>query len=184
MLQEFVFTAPEGSGEPRPQAEGVRVDRAYEVQLPAGVYVVRYVEAEAAASASGGAELLGTWADPAVTKHRQGLGFLIPLRADSRSALRQFAEDAFHHRRFEHHQSRRALGLTRESLYLAGDFAVFYVEGDNPRGSFEKFAESTSVHDVWLRSQLRDLFQAGFDFDAPLPPIRTLHDRDLTAVPA
>lgn len=184
MLQEFVFTAARGGGEPRPHAEGVRVDRAYEVALPAGVYVVRYVEADSAGLAAGAAELLGTWADPAVTKHRQGLGFLIPIREDARSALRRFAEEAFHHRRYEHHQSRRALGLTRESLYLSGDFAVFYVEGDNPRGAFERFAASTPVHDVWFRSRLREIFQQGFDLDAPLPPIRTLHDRDLTAVPA
>jgi hypothetical protein len=184
MLQEFVFTAPQGGGEPKPHADGVRLDRAYEVQLPAGVQIVRYVEAEAADTAGGAAELLGMWVDPAVTKHRQGLGFLFPLRADARSALRQLAEEAFHHRRYEHHQSRRALGLTRESLYLKGDFAVFYVEGDNPRGAYERFAESTSVHDVWLRSQLRELLQEGFDLDAPLPPIRTLHDRDVSAVPA
>lgn len=184
MLQEFLFTAPAGGGESMPLADGVRVERAYEVHLPGGVQIVRYVEAQAAGAAGGAAELLGTWADPAVTKHRQGLGFLFPLRADARSALRQFAEDAFHHRRYEHHQSRRALALTRESLYLSGDFAVFYVEGDNPRASFERFAESTAVHDVWLRSQLRDIFEEGFDLDAPLPPIRTLQDHDLTAVPA
>ena len=184
MLQEFIFTAPQGGGEPRPHAEGVRIDRAYEVQLPAGVYVLRYVEAESADTMGGAAELLGTWADPAVTKHRQGLGFLIPLRPDARSELRRFAEDAFHHRRYEHHQSRRALGLTRESLYLTGDFAVFYVEGDNPRGAFERVAESNAVQEVWFRARLREIFQAGFDLDSPLPPIRTLHDRDLTAVPA
>jgi hypothetical protein len=183
MLQEFVFAA-EQAGDPPAQASGLRVERAYEVQLPAGVYVVTYVEADAVLRTAGRAELIGAWEDPAITKHRQGLGFLFPLRADVGPALRELAAEAFRRRRYEHHQSRRALGLTRESLYLAGDFAVFYIEGENPRGAYERFAASVATHDVWLRAQLRELLQQGFDLESPLPPIRTLRDHELTSIPA
>lgn len=182
MLEEFVFATPQAGGE-TVHADGARIDRAYEVQLPGGAQVVTYLEA-AGASGGGPAELVGSWADPAITKHRQGLGFLIPLRAGGAAALRRVADDTFHHRRYEHHQSRRALGLTREQLYLAGDFAVFYIEGENPRAAYAAFAVSTAVHDVWLRVQLHEIFEDGFDLGDPLPPIRTLHDHDLSAVPA
>jgi hypothetical protein len=183
MVREFVFVAPQ-SGDLPPRAFAARLERAYEVQLPDGVYVVTYIEAEMVDRADGEAELIGSWADPAITKHRQGLGFLFPLRAGAGPALRDLADQAFHHRRYEHHQSRRALALTRESLYVGGDFAVFYAEGENPRGAYAQFASSPSVHDVWLRAQLRDLFQEGFDLDSPLPPIRTLRDHELSSLPA
>ena len=191
MLRDFAYVSPLGGGAP-PQPEttelraaGVHLERAYEVTLPVGGCVVTYIEAETAFEpADDPLELVGEWADPALTKHRQGLAVAFPLRVGQTRAFREFAYDAFHHRRFEHHRSRRALGLTREDIYLDGDVAVFYVEGDDPRRSFELLAESTAAHDIWFRDRCRALFQEGFDLDAPLPPIRTLWDVDLTPIPA
>jgi hypothetical protein len=203
MLRDFAVAAPIESGRVAPQVEadaaraaGLRLERTFVVTLPDREYQVTYFETEgdfaSALRALGlpvpAIELVGEWEDPAITKHRQGLGFVFPLRPDAAPALREFGDEAFHHRRFEHHVSRRALGLTREVIFmcasLQGDLVVFYVEGDHPRGAYERFSASPGVHDAWFRAQCRQLFAGGYDLDAPLPPIRTVRDRDLSPVPA
>ena len=203
MLRDFAIGAPIQAGQVAPElsddaaiAAGLRVERTFSVQLPARDFQVTYFETEtdfaSTARALGIAvttyEVVGEWEDPAITKHRQGLGFLFPLRSGAGAAFRDFGDQAFHHRRYEHHLSRRALGLTRELMVLcgsaAGDLAVFYIEGDHPRGAYEALAGSTAVHDIWFRDRCRELFEDGFDLDSPLPPIRTVRDRDLSPVPA
>ena len=186
MLQDFAYArrlasgeAPSGRDDEALRRAEVRLERVFEVQSPAGDHLVTYVEADFGYAPPVASELIGQWIDPAITKHHQGLGFTFPLRTGTGSAIRAFAEQAFHHRRFEHHVSRRRLGLTREQLWLQGDLLVFYLEGDHPRDAYEEFAGSTSVHDIWLRSQLRELFSEGFELESPLPAIRTVSDREL-----
>ena len=132
-------------------------------------------------------ELVGEWQDPAVTKHRNGLGFALPLRPGQAGALREFLDQAMHHRRFEHHLSRRALGLTVERIFLTssplGDLACFYLEADDPMGAYLRFAASDAIHDVWFKEQCRALFPDGIDLDEPLPAIETIWDRSLALVP-
>lgn len=128
-------------------------------------------------------ELIGEWLDPAITKRRPGLAVAFEVRPGAEPALRQFADDAFHHRRYEHTLSRRALPITVERLFLAGDRAVFYVEADDPAAAYEQLGASQSVHDVWFKGRCRELL-AGVALDEPLPAIATIADRDLEAVPA
>lgn len=127
-------------------------------------------------------ELIGEWLDPAVTKRRPGLAFAFGLRPGVEARLRELADDAFRHRRYEHTLSRRALPLTVERLFLAAGSAVFYAEGDDPAGAYLHLALSRSVHDVWFKERCRELF-AG-EVGLALPAITTLLDYDAAAVPA
>jgi hypothetical protein len=129
-------------------------------------------------------ELIGEWLDPAVTKRRQGLAFATQVRPESAAEVRQFGDDSFRHRRYEHTLSRRALGLTVERLYLSGDRLTFYLEGDDPVTAYQRLAASQSVHDEWFKETCRGLLaEDGFPI-SQLAATHTIWDRDLAAVPA
>lgn len=127
-------------------------------------------------------QLIGEWLDPAITKRRNGLGFSFDLNPGVAAEARQFGDDAFRHRRYEHTLSRRLLPLTVERVYLAGDTLTFYIEADDPAAGYAQLAASQSVHDVWFKQRCRELLAGGAGLDEPLPAIDTIWDRDLAAV--
>ena len=180
MDRDFAFAQPLGSAAAT-STDGALVERVYQQRSPFGDFLVTYIETAADEATAPVSELVGEWLDPAITKHRQGLAFAFPIRAGQGDALRQFCDEAFHHRRYEHHLSRRALGLTRERIYVnqtaAGDVATFYVEGDHPRSAYEQLAASQAVHDVWFKERCREIFADGCDLDQPLPLIEVVTDR-------
>ena len=127
-------------------------------------------------------ELIGEWLDPAITKRRPGLAFSSELVPGSVADARQFGEDAYHHRRYEELQSRRALPLTVERLYLDGENLILYMEADEPALALLHLAMSHSVHDGWFKQRYQEL--TGIYLGAQVPAAVTIWDIDLAGVPA
>lgn len=125
-------------------------------------------------------EVLGDWRDPDVKDRRRGLAFLAPVMPGATDFGRSFAHQAWHERVDEHTASRRALGVTQETVCLnatpMGDIICVYLEGDDPVEGNRRFAESRSEYDTWFKQQCRSIFPPEIDFDEPLPPIGTIWD--------
>ena len=135
-------------------------------------------------------EVVGHWRDPDVAAgdRRKGLGFVAPLQPGRTEAGREFSRQAFVERVQEHTASRRALGITQETVTLNsapfGDVVCVYLEGEDPAESNRRFAASQSPYDVWFKDQTRGILVPEADTANPLPPIETIWDWHRAAVPA
>ena len=110
----------------------------------------------------------------------QGLAFAVPLLPGKAEALRAWAREAFGSRQKELTESRRALGQTREEVFLNstpdGDVGVAYLEGEDPVVANGKFAASDAPYDRWFKDGLKELFPPFIDFDQPVPANETVWD--------
>ena len=128
-------------------------------------------------------ELAADWVDPDVKDRRTGLAFLGPLKPGQTDAFRNFIREALHIRTDEQTASRRALGITHETVFInaspMGDMAVIYLEGSDPAEGNRRFAASQSPYDRWFKNEVSKYFMEGVDFTQPVPPIETIWDRTL-----
>lgn len=127
----------------------------------------------------GGPEHVASWEDPGGGRGT-GLAFAVPLLPGRAGALRAWAREAFESRRQELTESRRALGQTREEVFLNstpdGDVAVAYLEGKDPVAANREFAASGAPYDRWFKDSLKEFFPPFVDFDQPVPANETVWD--------
>lgn len=127
------------------------------------------------------AELLADYVDDSVSARKRGLAFCVPLIPGADEIGRAFTKEAYTTRLDELTASRRALGVTRESVTLStapdgSQIAGIYFEADHPVAANRGWAESRSEYDVWFKEQLKRVFIPGIDFNVPLPPINEVFD--------
>ena len=125
-------------------------------------------------------ELIADWTDPTIPTRKRGLAFCAPVMPGAEDAGRAFAAEAYDNRLSELEVSRRALGISRESVTLntspAGQSIAVYIEGDDPVEGNRRFAASTAPYDVWFKDVVGRTLAAGVDFNIPLPPIVEVFD--------
>ncbi|HEX6539501.1 MAG TPA: hypothetical protein VF155_10005 [Candidatus Dormibacteraeota bacterium] len=125
-------------------------------------------------------EVFGDWEDETVTARKRGLAFCAPVLPGQTEFGRRFCEEAYVTRRDELTSSRRALGVTRETVCLnsspAGDVVGVYFEADDPVEGNRRFAGSQAPYDAWFKEQLRQLFPPAVDLSQPLPAITEVFD--------
>ena len=127
------------------------------------------------------AELLADYVDDTVSSRKRGLAFCVPVMPGADEIGRAFTKEAYTTRRDELTASRRAFGVTRESVTLitapdGSQIAAIYFEADHPVAANSRFAESTSEFDVWFKNQCKRIFIPDVDFNVPLPPINEVFD--------
>lgn len=131
-------------------------------------------------------EILGDWVDDTATERKRGLAFVAPVMPGADAIGRAFAKEAFETRRAEHEASRRALGLTHETVVLnhtpGGDVICVYLEGDDPIESNRRFAEATDSYNTWFKDRCKEIFPPEVDFNQPLPPIEQILDSEKALV--
>ena len=127
----------------------------------------------------GGPEHVASWEDPGGGRGA-GLAFAVPVLPGKAEALRAWGREAYESRHWELTESRRALGQTREELFLNstpdGDVAVAYLEGKDPVGANRDFAASDAPYDRWFKDSLKAFFPPFVDFDQPVPANETVWD--------
>jgi len=127
-------------------------------------------------------ELLGDWVDENVTERKRGLAFCAPVMPGAEDTGRAFAKEAYERRRDEFAASRRALGVTHETIVLnhgpQGDVIAVYIEGDDPVEGNRRFAASRSDYDVWFKEQCTHVFPPQIDFNQPVPPVTEIFDSE------
>jgi Family of unknown function (DUF6176) len=127
----------------------------------------------------GGPEHLASWEDTTAGRGT-GLAFAAPVLPGQTEAGRAWAREAFQARREELTESRRALGQTREEVFLnttpEGDVVVIYLEGEDPVRANRQFAASGAPYDRWFKDSLKELLPPFIDFDQPVPANETLWD--------
>jgi hypothetical protein len=127
----------------------------------------------------GGPEHVASWEDPG-SGRGAGLAFAVPVLPGKAEALRAWAREAYHARRRELTESRRALGQTREEVFLGsapdGDVAVGYLEGKDPVDANRRFAASGAPYDRWFKDSLKEFFPPFVDFDQPVPANQAVWD--------
>jgi hypothetical protein len=132
-------------------------------------------------------EVLGDWVDENVTERKPGLAFCVPVMPGAEDTGRAFAKEAYEKRRDELAASRRALGITHDTVVLnhgpQGDVIAVYLEGDDPVEGNRRFAASRSDYDVWFKDQCKRVFPPEIDLNEPVPPVNTLFDSERMPVP-
>jgi len=127
----------------------------------------------------GGPEHVASWEAPSGARGT-GIAVCAPLQAGKTDAGRAWAKEAFVNRRDELTGSRLALGSTREEVFLnqtpMGDFAVVYIEGEDPVRVNREFAASNTPYDRWFKDSLRDIFPPIIDWDQPVSAPEQLWD--------
>jgi hypothetical protein len=97
---------------------------------------------------------------------------------DQEEPWRRFLQELSGPRREEYTESRRRLGITAESIWLAprrsgGGTAVVYLEAHDPWWSLERalreLAASDDPFDSWYRTQMRELFGCDFARSSRVP---------------
>ena len=125
-------------------------------------------------------EVVGDWVDETVSERKRGLAFCVPVLPGQTELGRSLTKEAYETRRDELTASRRAKGVTRETVVLnhtpAGDVAAVYFEADDPVEANRAFTQSQSPYDVWFREQLSRIFPPDADLSRPLPPITEIFD--------
>lgn len=83
------------------------------------------------------------------------------VEADKQEGLGRFVEE-LRSRAAEHAESRRRLGVTRESIWLGksaqGDVAVLYVEGDDPEKFLQWLEQSDLPFDRWFAERAQEIW--------------------------
>ena len=106
---------------------------------------------------------------PAMVGRASVLAWEVP--ADREEPWRRFLQELSGPRREEYAESRRRLGISAESIWLAprrsgGGVAVVYLETQDPGWALDRalreLAASDDPFDSWYRTQMRELF--GCDF--------------------
>jgi hypothetical protein len=95
---------------------------------------------------------------------------MLPMPAGSADPARAFG-DEISKRLDEFSESRRQLGVTRETWWIqgtpAGDLFVLLLEGEDPIAANIAFAASSSPFDVWFKDTAGSIL--GADFNQPIP---------------
>jgi hypothetical protein len=130
-------------------------------------------------SPGGGPEHVASWEGPGGGRGA-GLAFAVPLLPGKAEALRAWAREAYESRRQELTEARRALGQTREEVFLSsapdGNVAVAYLEGKDPVAANREFAASAAPYNRWFKDSLKEFFPPFIDFDQPVPANETVWD--------
>jgi hypothetical protein len=92
---------------------------------------------------------------------------------DQEEPWRRFLQELSGSRHEEHAESRRRLGVSTESVWLApkpsgGGVAIVYLEAEDPEWALRELAASDTPFDSWYGTEMRRLF--GFDL-ARLPRV-------------
>ncbi len=95
------------------------------------------------------------------------------VTADQEEPWRRFLQELSGSRHEEYAKSRRRLGISAESVWLApkssgGGVAVVYLEAEDPDRVLRELAASDTPFDSWYRTEIHRLF--GCDF-ARLPRV-------------
>ncbi len=101
------------------------------------------------------------------------IAFAVPVLPGKVEEHRQLDEELMGSRREEYEESRRRLGIRRESAWHQetpdGTFAVVYIEADDPGAAMAGMGPSEEPFDRWFRERMRDTF--GLDLSQPPPPL-------------
>lgn len=89
--------------------------------------------------------------------------FVWQVSADQEEPWRRFLQELSGSRFEEYMESRRCLGVSAESVWLApkssGEgVAVVYLEAEDPKRVLRELAASDTPFDSWYRTQMRELF--------------------------
>ena len=95
------------------------------------------------------------------------------VSADQEEPWRRFLQELSGSRYEEYAESRRRLGISAESVWLApkrsgGGVAVVYLEAEDPERVLRELAASDTPFDSWYGTEMRKLF--GYD-SARLPRV-------------
>src|SRR5579862_8466574 len=105
-------------------------------------------------------EVVGQWADPAVTTRGRGMAFSAPMVPGAEDRGRAWAAQTFASAGMT--ASRRALGQNAEVVTLVptpqGPVIGVYLEGDDPFEANRRFAASAEPFDVAFKEELKQLF--------------------------
>lgn len=107
------------------------------------------------------------------------IAFAVPVMPGQADLDRQAMTSCWHgDRREQHAESRRRLGITRESVWIqstpAGELAVVVLEGPDLGAALDGLANSTSEFDVWFRDHISAVH--GIDLQAGLAPSKQILD--------
>ena len=99
--------------------------------------------------------------------------FACQISADQEEPWRRFLQELSVSRLEEYAESRRRLGISAESVWLApkpsgGGVAIVYLEADNPERALDELAVSEAPFDSWYGRQMRKLFGCDFVRSPPL----------------
>jgi hypothetical protein len=87
--------------------------------------------------------------------------FLWPILPGKQETWRRFCQVLVGRHICEYVESRRRLGITKESIWLAqtphGDLAIVYLEAQHPEDVLVRLGASDLPFDRWLRKQLLEL---------------------------
>jgi hypothetical protein len=102
--------------------------------------------------------------------------FAAPIVPGKLDAWRRFCEETAGPRRSERQESMLRCGITLERAFLQrsahGDFAIIYLEGENPEHELGKLLASSHPFDRWLADQIIDTH--GIDVTQPPPHLNEL----------
>ena len=91
----------------------------------------------------------------------------LPILAGKTAEWRRFIVEVTGPRRSETEVFHRRFGFTKANWFLhqtpRGDIAIIYVEGNDPKHSFQKWGESDHPYDLWFKQQLGPFY--GIDFN-------------------
>ena len=100
------------------------------------------------------------------------IGFVAPILPGKVEEHRHLAEEIMSSRRAEYQESRKRLGIHRESAWHQetpdGTVAVVYIEADDPGAAMAGMASSEEPFDRWFRERVSDIH--GLDLTQPPPP--------------
>ena len=101
------------------------------------------------------------------------IGFVVPILPGKIDDHLRLDEELMGSRREEFAQSRRSLGIHKESAWHQetpdGTVAVVYIEADDPAAAMAGMGSSEEPFDRWFREQVRDIY--GVDLTEPPPPL-------------
>ena len=103
--------------------------------------------------------------------------FACQISADQEEPWRRFLQELSGSRLEEYAESRRRLGISAESVWLApkpsgGGVAIVYLEADNPEWALRELvaelATPETPFDSWYETQMHELFGCDFVRSQPL----------------
>ncbi len=101
----------------------------------------------------------------------ESFAFVFPVLPGKAEQARAFGKEVMGPRASEMDASRRPIGATRETVWVAqtpmGDMGIVLIEGENVADANRRFAASTEPFDVWFKETILDL--SGVDFSQPIP---------------
>lgn len=105
------------------------------------------------------------------------IGFVVPILPGKLEEHRHLDQELMGSRREEYQESRRRLGIHRESSWHQetpdGTVAVVYIEADDPGAAMAAMGSSQEPFDRWFRQRIGDIHGLGLTQPSP-PPVQTL----------